>query len=980
MGLYRDNPTASAPTNFYNPQYYGMGALFGGAVNPWSTTNSMWADSNQVGYLQGQAAYHPLDSTLGFAQRYALPAGLAYGAWKASQAWQVESENRIYRGVSRGAFRARQGLTRLWSGREAAESMVWEAPKSPWLVAAGDRFGAGVTRGAFNAIGLSGIAEGAGDVGGFIGGLAGWAAPMVIAQAGMAVINRGFFKPFGHMRALQNDLGQSTAGISYMGMNMGNPMTGKGLGPEVSAGLSSSGIEYGAGSRFFTQGMAAQVISGAFSDGIMNNVNTQSGMKQKLESMFKTVKTVAEVMSNTDTQQALKLIANFQQAGGDIRGGQIGRSIKNLSFLASQAGISPQQMYQSGFEPGAIAGSSAGIVPINAGLYSSTVEAGMMAARQAGAISNSVYAQMGGPTGAAQTLTGGAIQAVQSPFYTVEGVGKYMYGADNTNFASTVGVVGGAIARNPFQAMGAISMNQPFIESKMLADVDSRSTLRRDMLSLHLPRQAFFNSSGHMTEAGVYNYFKMQGLDSQQAAAQARFVEAQSTHSAQAQRYLAKANQETVNREKRMRQNWETFGGILHGPAMALFALNKAVVSGGAGSLERGWSDVSNWVSKEWTEAQYGDDVYEREQQAKVAAEAIRTGQTKQYNAGGKIITGLSFTKPLSTSGLAWGLNPVDEVESFFSGPGLGKSSNRQLSLAEARAKTAYSKGDPFVTANLLKMKEDPKNADKYAQLIGEHLGTPFTKAEAAAFAKEASVKVGSGMSQTIASYSEMKKASGNAGWWGYSLSKSKYDHAASEAANGNDAPMRNLMRRLHLDDKDIKGPRMTRAQAGTMVMLGEHASAVTDTQQVDIAKLHSLAERASKLKGGIDSLPTAEISRVMKLEQQAGFHVKNAGNALDLLSSKLLKEKFAELAKGTPMHGATIADVVSPGTLKGKAAIDKGQVEQGTPASARDMVVNATNVKIVQGPAAPGKVYKPTTPSVMGSSSPDMDQDAGQH
>ena len=632
---YRANPGQAPLSQMYNPRNFGAGQYLVGQDLPWSPFAAQSADYSRVAFLRSQATYRPSDTFMGGMQSVGVPLGAAYLASRIASAnmTRVSVANPIYRSIG-GLFAGEEGVK--WSASAAM----------------GNRVGSTVGRALLSPLDRLGVlGEGtAASVGEGIGGLVGAGAavgwPFLLASMASKVANQAVFRPYGNIRALQNTIGQLSSGISFAGIN-GYANSGRGLGSIGSAELASYSDVLGASNSTFTQTSVNKILSHGIQEGLFNNVNSISQMKEKLKAVTKTVKFVMEI-GNIAAGEATKLVANIQAGGASVRNGAAATFLKDMGISSSIAGTDMSQLYSTIGQQGSYFYQAAGLVPDVGAATAMKIYSGFSAAYRGGSMPNSLLASMGGVGGATQSALQGTVQLGQTTLASILAANRYMTGKGNgklgmvsatTNYASW-------LAGNPLARSGEMALRGSMLTSKLLQSPHIVAKMVREQLR-YVPTDLWQNKDGSIKEGAAMTALMGMGISERDARAMVYKNEADNSRGGIAQTIKGTGSYDILLHEKRMANDYQTFGGHLS------FIPGVYKDFGGivrkTGDMVKWWArDVSHPLDKWMNTFKYGEENTIAKEAIANRAKVVALGQTKEWEAGKSVILSERYKTPSS--------------------------------------------------------------------------------------------------------------------------------------------------------------------------------------------------------------------------------------------------------------------------------------------------------------------------------------------
>jgi hypothetical protein len=405
-------------------------------------------DQNSAYFDQANNA--PNDFMVGGAQRFAVPIAAFAGAYGLGRAWQVRNQ-------SMTAMRTMATAGR-WTG--GAGAAMFSARSVSGFTGMGQSLGMGAARGLLSQTpGLAGSAFGMGavDVAGALGGVAGGLVlPALLAQGGIKTADELIFNNYIGVRENQNLLRSSFRGVSFGGGG-GDPYTGQGLSRGRAARIGTELTSFGAKDQVFDQREMGTLTSMASQMGMLDNVGSDQ-ISGRMKSLVRQLKLVMSVVGTTDFKDAMEMMARLHSAG--VAPNNVQSVMSGIGSMASVAGVSTARMMNTVGQQGQYLFQSNGLTPYLGQLASAGAMGGIASAYRTGLVSNDLMARMGGVEGATQLSVTGQVNAAQSTYNMMRAFNRFGTGMGGSDVISNVSNFGRAMASDPLEAFGAMTLNR----------------------------------------------------------------------------------------------------------------------------------------------------------------------------------------------------------------------------------------------------------------------------------------------------------------------------------------------------------------------------------------------------------------------------------------------------------------------------------------------------------------------------------------
>lgn len=558
----------------YRPQYQGpQGNMYGGNNPTWAASANYIANPFRAGgdnyggnYWQQSTPFYnsfvnrPVDQMASFAQNWAVPAAMGYGAY------------RMF-GAAAGKF--------------------------------GSRVGEGLVGGAAGRFFSAGTAASLGKFGGTVGGLAGnMFLPAAIAQAGIGAFDAGVMDPFVAQRQMSNNLRTNFAGQTF-GTGVGDPYQGGGINRSYAAGISSKMSQFASKDLTFNQKEVSQLTDYSARAGLLDTVNPDQ-FASKMKDITRQVKLVMSVANTSDFKEAIEILGKLQSAGAT--GNSASRVLNKMNAFAGMGGISTQQLMNTVGMQGQYLFGAAGLTPYVGQLAAGSAYGSMASAYRSGLISPALAARMGGVEGATQSAVSGMLGMASSPYAAMYAHNGYLGGGETGSIVGNVSRFGGNIARGGLSGIGEFNLARPGLISRMTEDRGLQSVQQMiHQLGSTLPGAM---RNGKVTAGAAYEMMtKSFGLGDDQARAMLEQIRSYSDPGAVNQMLAGNNRAFMDNRMKFMQQHGADYGRLTP-MVQEVLGVGRNIQAGSAkviGKMLGTTGSVGDYIQNWWNEARFGE-------------------------------------------------------------------------------------------------------------------------------------------------------------------------------------------------------------------------------------------------------------------------------------------------------------------------------------------------------------------------------------
>lgn len=432
----------------YNPYDPTFGQSFSGLINPFHNENH-----DQTSQLAGRyqdygagMAYRPMDTIVGGAQKFVIPAVAMYLAPKLD--FNLNRANQTSKAMM-------TGWHTMW-GKSATEAASLAARQGSLSFAA-DRVASGAVRWGARSLGAgaataAGMGAYAGAAAGVVGGLV---LPFMAAEAAVHVADHYVFDSYTSQRKMQNDLRDNFRNVFMGGNNTGNPAR-RGFSNASSAAMSYQLRRFSDYSSLVGSEEITGIADMAAKAGMLDDADV-SKIGENIKSIANTVRVLQKVGNIVNQSRAVEILAAFKSAGVSTSSLEsASRAIGNNSAIAGMSmdrfmdtiGGQARYMFQAN-----------GMMPYVGMKQASNVMAGFSTAKRYGLLSPGLLSMMGGVEGATQSTMSGMLAAQQTPYQSIMNYNRYMGGGASGGVLGNLSRFGTSVAGDPTQVAGAMLLH-----------------------------------------------------------------------------------------------------------------------------------------------------------------------------------------------------------------------------------------------------------------------------------------------------------------------------------------------------------------------------------------------------------------------------------------------------------------------------------------------------------------------------------------
>lgn len=319
------------------------------------------------------------------------------------------------------------------------------------------------------------MAGGAAAVGGLAGGMF---LPLMAAQAMGSVADSALIDPYVQTRRGMDAMLSNTANRAITGSG-GSTSGGFGMSATRAQEISQSLTVAGQGDLMLGGGDYNEIADNMMRAGIFQEVGDMDANKivDGVKKATSVLKLIQRVTGDPDIKAGIQTLATLKAGGlDDIN--QMGLAVNQLRAASAVSGVSMQQIMDTVGNQGAVMAQQQGISANTGMLASADAFAGFTNARQAGLISGTEMAMLGGAEGMTQNLMGGAYQAMNS------GMGRMILqggGQFGDNGTSNINRWGGQFAGNPLASQGDWFLNQQVYKDEAMNDVGASNIILKSL-------------------------------------------------------------------------------------------------------------------------------------------------------------------------------------------------------------------------------------------------------------------------------------------------------------------------------------------------------------------------------------------------------------------------------------------------------------------------------------------------------------------
>lgn len=612
---YRPPYSGPNPTNSYGRTGFMRGAWNLMPMSPeprWG--NPFDFQRNSIEDVTGR----PADAAAWAGQRIAMPmVGFGVSSWASSQlglGWGAGS--RLGAGMGGGMASAFGMNAPRVGGQAMGLRSLWSTIQGGYAEGAAS---GGVARGisggweAFRGIGLT--AGGAGNLaarglmGAGLGAAAYIAAPLLIGQAVTEGMDRSIFQPYINTRRTARSLRDNFSGITF-GENVGNSVTGRGLGYEASYRMAGQITRAGIQDMSFSTGEYTQGADMIARSGLLDNTGA-GGLTKKIKDSMEQVKMIMRIANMPEFKDAIEQLAKLNQAGASVNGGLLSTAAKAMGSLgsyASMGGTSVSHLMNTVGAQGQYLYQANGLTPYLGQLAAAGAYSSLASGQRMGLISEAAMARMGGLEGATQSSLTGQLNMSQTLFNKMALYNQFKGGTGYGAGSSTVGIVNSFASRtaqDPLGTYGDMMLHSHELISRQMKERGSLAIEDQLMPIANMTHQ--LGANGKLSAERAYALLAQGGMSDDEIQAYLHQVASESDTGSYKQRAKALNAQDIEQSRAYISQNGiygGTFGNAIYQTRKAGRAITSTiggyVTDAVTSTLGRGGDSLQEVVDSAW--------------------------------------------------------------------------------------------------------------------------------------------------------------------------------------------------------------------------------------------------------------------------------------------------------------------------------------------------------------------------------------------